>query len=390
MSIDGHYWTAAGAVPDYAVKNWPPNYAGRGRPLDFGAYMVSAPPKGYIFQRALAQGVSFYNYGEAFAGIGYILPDKDRTPSELATEHQVANSSDVQLIGGGPAYPGGPSLAPCYDSDASSFSPINQPNVDVYDSSLPAGAKPGSHSRYACFLARFQQQLAHNDVPAINYFSLPLDHTQGVGPGDRTPKADVADNDWALGQIVDAISHSSIWGSSLILVVEDDAQDGADHIDAHRSPALVISPYTERGAVVHDRYDQLSFLRTMEIIVGMKPSNLAEELAVPLYKAFTATPSNGAPYDAIAPNVDVTATNPNTTANRKASAGLNLTATDQVPEQQLDAILWHYVHGFSSAPPPPGPNASTADTTTADGAADQPLAHPLALARLLREAWARR
>ena len=385
VSIDGHYWTAAGAVPDYAVKNWPPNYAGRGRPLDFGAYEVSAPPKGYIFDRALSAGISFYNYGEAFAGLASPLPDRDRTAQEQAQEQAVLNGSDIALFGGGPAYPGGPSLAPCYDSDATIFSPLNS-SVAVYDSSLPAGAKPGSHSRFDCFLARFQQQLAHNAVPAINYLTLPLDHTQGVAPGDRTPDADVADNDWALGEIVQTISHSKIWGSSLILVLEDDAQDGADHVDAHRIPALVMSPYTRRGAVVHDRYDELSFLRTMELIVGIKPANLAEALAVPLYGALDSKPTNSAPYDAIAPNVSVTATNPNTTANRDVSAGLNLNATDQVPEQQLDAILWHYVHGFSSTPPPPGPDASSSDTAAAD---DQPLTNPQQLSQLLRS-WLRR
>ena len=374
VSIDGHYWTAAGAVPDYAVKNWPANYAGRGRPLDFGAYEVSSPPEGFIFQRALAAGISFYNYGEAFAGIGYILPDKDRTASEAATERAVAGGSDVQLIGGGPAYPGGPSLAPCYDSDATIFSSLGK-NNDVFDSSLPPSAPPGSDSRYDCWLQRFQQQLAHNAVPAINYFSLPLDHTEGVVPGDRTPDADVADNDWALGEIVDTISHSSIWDSSVILVLEDDAQDGADHVDAHRIPALVISPYTEPGAVVHNRYDELSFLRTMELIVGMKPLNLAEALAVPLYNAFTSTPVNAAPYNVIAPKVSVTATNPNTAADRKASDGLNLNMADQVPEQQLDGILWHSVHGWKSKPPPPGPNASTADTSSADAADYAPLTH---------------
>ncbi len=372
VSIDGHYFTAAGAVPDYAIRSWPPNYAGRGRPLDFGAYEVSSPPQGFIFQRAFAAGIPFYNYGEAFAGIGYILNDKDRTAAELANEHAIAGGSDVQLIGGGPAYPGGPSLAPCYDSDATIFNPIGQPNVDVFDSSLPAGAPAGSHSRYECWLNRFEGQLAHNAVPAINYLSLPLDHTEGVAPGDRTPDADVADNDWALGQIVDTISHSSIWNSSLILVLEDDAQDGADHVDAHRIPALVISPYAKGGgAVIANRYDQLSFLRTLEIIVGMKPASLGEDLAVPLYDAFSSSPSNSSPYTAITPNVSVTQTNPNTAADRRAADGLNLSALDQVPEQQLDAMLWHYVHGFGSAPPPPGPNASA----QSPAAEDAPLAH---------------
>ena len=382
VSIDGHYWTAAGAVPPYVIKNWPANYAGRGRPLDFGAYEVSAPPEGYIFQRALERGISFYNYGEALANIAAPFPDKDRTPAELATEKAVLSDSDVQLFGGGPAYPGGPRSPPCYDSDATIFAPYGQPNTEVYDSSLPAGAPAASHSRYDCFLARFQQQLAHNAVPAISYFSLPLDHTQGVVPGDRTPDADVADNDWALGEMVDAISHSSIWKSSVILVLEDDAQDEADHVDAHRIPALVISPYAEKGTVIHNRYDQLSFLRTLELIVGMKPRNLAEALAVPLYDAFSAKPVNAAPYDVIAPNVSVTATNPNTAANRAASDGLDFDATDQVPEQQFDAILWHYVHGWGSKAPPPGPDASPYDAAAADN--DTPAAHPDQLLRMLR------
>ena len=199
---------------------------------------------------------------------------------------------------------------------------------------------------------------------------LPLDHTQGVKPGARTPDADVASNDWGLGQIVDLISHSPIWNSSLILVVEDDSQDGADHVDAHRIPALAISPYTRRGAVVHDRYDQLSFLRTLELIVGLKPLHLAEALAVPLYKAMTPNPGNSAPYNAIMPSVDMTARNPATPANVRASAGLPLNMADQVPQRRLDRMLWHYRHGAGATPPPPGPNASAEDSAKRDEGVD--------------------
>ena len=365
ISIEGHYWTDSGSVPPYVIRNWPSTsggsgYGQRGRPVDFGLTEASAPAMGSIFDRALSQNISFYNYGEV---IGAMLappafPDKDRVPAEQTQENKVLAGSDVQLFGGGPAYPGGPSLPACYDSDLSIFSPVFGPSTtDVFDSSLPVGAPAGSHSRYACWLARFQQQLARNAVPAINYMVLPLDHTEGVAPGKRTPYADVADNDWALGEVVDQLSHSSIWNSSLILVLEDDAQNGADHVDAHRIPAMVISPYAERGAVVHSRYDELSFLRTLELIVGMKPANLAETLAVPLYSAFTSKQSNSAPYDAIAPNVNVLATNPNTAADRASTAGLNFNVADQVPEQQFDQMLWRYVHGAGSTPPPPGPNA---------------------------------
>ena len=356
-SIDGHYWTAAGAVSDYVTKNWHQNYAGRNRPYDFGSYEVSAPPKGYIFQRMLQSGVSFYNYGEALAGLSP-FPDKDRSPEQTAQNNQLLSPTltDVQLNGG------------CYDSDISIFdTPAVGPKVgNVYDSSLPPGSQPGDASRFSCFNSRFQAQVASNSVPTFNYLSLPLDHTEGLSPGKRTPDADIANNDWGLGQIVDTISHSSIWSSSLILVVEDDSQNGADHVDAHRIPALVISPYTEQGAVVHDRYDQLSFLRTLEIISGLPSLHLGEALAVPLYDAVTPNPGNSAPYNAIMPGINMTATNPNTAENRAAVEGYDLVRTDQVPQDVLDAMLWHYRHGFKSAPPPAGPNASVEDSTARD------------------------
>ncbi len=356
-SIDGHYWTAAGAVSDYVTKNWHQNYAGRDRPYDFGSYVVSAPPKGYIFQRMLREGVSFYNYGEGLAGLSP-FGDKDRTDAETAENAQILDlsKSDVQLNGG------------CYDSDINIFeTPAIGPKTGVvYDSSLPPGANPGDASRFSCFNARFQSQVATNSVPTFSYLSLPLDHTQGLAPGKRTPDADIANNDWGLGQIVDEISHSSIWNSSLILVVEDDSQNGADHVDAHRIPALVISPYTQQGAVIHNRYDQLSFLRTLEIISGMRSLNLGEALAVPLYDALTPNPGNSAAYTAIVPSVNMTGTNAATPANIAATRGQDLEGTDQVPQDVLDAMLWHYRHGHKSAPPPPGPNASAEDSQQRD------------------------
>jgi hypothetical protein len=355
-SIDGHYWTAAGAVSDYVIKNWHQNYAGRGRPYDFGSYVVSAPPKGYIFQRMLREGVSFYNYGEGLAGLSPFA-DKDRTQAETDENNALADTSrtDVQIAGG------------CYDSDINIFeTPAIGPKTGVvYDSTLPPGANAGDKSRFDCFQGHFESQLP-NSVPTFNYISLPLDHTQGLEPGKRTPDADIANNDWGLGQIVDEISHSPIWNSSLILVVEDDSQNGADHVDAHRIPALAISPYTEQGAVVHNRYDQLSFLRTLEIVSGLQPQTLGENLAVPLYNAFTSNPGNSAPYNAITPSVNMTAVNPASAQNIAASEGLDLEGTDQISQAVLDAMLWHYRHGWKSAAPPPGPNASSEDSEERD------------------------
>jgi hypothetical protein len=177
----------------------------------------------------------------------------------------------------------------------------------------------------------------------------------------------VADNDYALGEIVDTISHSSIWNSSLILVMEDDSQDGADHVDAHRIPAFAISPFAKRGAVVSTRYDFPSLIRTLQLPIGMSPLTLYDSLATPLYDAFSGSPSNAEPYSAVPPKVDLTAKNPNTAANRRFARRYDLTRTDRVDQHALDKMLWRAVRGKHSKPPPRGPNAERAGPGDPDG-----------------------
>src|SRR4051795_13537354 len=187
------------------------------------------------------------NYREASPGT-VPFPDKDRTQAEsqqVATKFAHSDLGEAGLTLGGVEVPS----SNCYPNDAS----IGKDAVtqqEVYDSTAPV-SQPGALSRTECFRQKFAMQVATSSVPAFNYLVLTNDHTNGLAAGRRTPRAMVADNDYALGQIVDTISHSSIWKSSLILVVEDDSQDGADHIDAHRIPAFAISPFAKRGAVVH-------------------------------------------------------------------------------------------------------------------------------------------
>jgi YVTN family beta-propeller protein len=357
-SIDGHFWTSAGSVSDYVVKSWHANYADRNRPYDFGIYSVTWPAAGFLFDQAQKQGISWFNYGEAVAGT-VPLGDADRTAEESAQVAAKFAKSDL-----GPLTPGPqpPAPAPCFTNDAGTG--VNVLNgQEAYDSSRPAAANPlNTESRFQCFKQRFESQLSSDSVPAFNYLTYANDHTEGTTPGRRTPDAMVASNDLAVGETVDLISHSPIWNSSLILVIEDDSQDGADHVDAHRIPALAISPYTRRGAVVHTRYDFLSFIRTMELAIGMKPLNLFDATAVPLYRAFDSNPSdNSEPYDAITPQVDLTATNPKSAADAQLSKSLALGTPDQVPQRVLDRILWHWAHGEHSKPPPPGPNAAGVD-----------------------------
>jgi DNA-binding beta-propeller fold protein YncE len=352
-SIDGHFWTSAGAVSDYVVKNWHANYAARGRPYDFGVYAVTWPAKRFLFDQAEKQGISYFNYGEAIAGT-VPLTDKDRTSEE---NNQVITKFSHSDLGEGGATIGGiqvPSTY-CYPNDAS----IGKDAItgqEVYDSTAPATAV-GALSRVECFRQRFNTQVTTGSVPAFNYLVLTNDHTNGLAAGRRTPQAMVADNDYALGEIVDTISHSPVWDSSLILVMEDDSQDGADHVDAHRIPAFAISPYTKRGAVVSTRYDFPSLIRTLELPLGMQPLTLFDGLATPLYDAFDSSPQNGEPYTAIPPSTNLSATNPNTAENRRFARRYRLTETDQVPQHALDRMLWHAVKGRDSKPPPPGPNA---------------------------------
>ncbi len=341
-SIDGHFWTSAAKVSDYVNKSWFQNYAGRGRPYDFGVYSVTFPPNGFLFDQAERQGISYFNYGEAIAGV-VPLPDKDRRPDETAEVTKKLAKSDL-----GPP-------AGCYPNDASiNRNPITQ--NDTYDSTPPAGAPLTAESRFDCFKLRFTSQLALGQVPAFNYMVLSNDHTVGTTPGQRTPQALIADNDYGLGQIVDLISHSSIWDSSAIFVIEDDSQDGADHVDAHRIPAAVISPYAKRGAIVHERYDFLSVIHSMELVLGMKPLGLFDQLATPMYDAFQGTPANGEPYNAALPAQSRLAKNTAASPNARESRGLNLGQTDRAPQRVLDRILWQAVHGAHAKPPPPGPN----------------------------------
>jgi DNA-binding beta-propeller fold protein YncE len=352
-SIDGHFWTSAALVSDYVQKNWMHFYAARDRPDDFGVYSVTWPGNGFLFDQAVRQGISFFNYGEAFAGT-VPVPDMDRTPKLSTMVARKMASSDIGVLasdGVGPQFSGH-----CYPSDRNVMANVVALQRS-FDGSRPASSSRIDASRFDCFQQHFTEQLATNTVPAFNYLVLPNDHTIGTTPRKRTPQAMVADNDYGVGEIVDAVSHSKIWKSSAIFVVEDDSQDGADHVDAHRIPAEVISPYTKAGAVVHHRYDLLSVVRSMELILGMEPLSLNDALAEPMYDVFTSTPGNSAPFNAIVPPQSRLQVNAPNAPDAALSASLDFSNIDQVPQHILDRILWHAVHGADSTPPPPGPHA---------------------------------
>ncbi len=352
-SIQGHYWTASASVPDYVDRNWVHEYAGRGRPNDFGAYAVAFPGNMFLFNQAEKQKISYFNYGEAFAANLPQIEDRNRSPELRLMELAVAKNSDL-----GPGLtPGGTYSSSFIVGQNIGADPKNPLDGQTWDSSLPTGSPPGATSRVDSFRKRFASQLASGTVPTFNYMVLMSDHTRGTQPGFPTPTAMVADSDLAIGQIIETISHSPIWESSAIFIVEDDSQDGADHVDAHRIPVAVVSPYARKGAVVNTRYDQPSVLRTMELIIGMDPLSINDAVATPMYDAFTSEPLNSEPVDAIPAKADLLDRNTPASPWADVSRKLALHKLDATPQRLIDAILWKSVYGANSEPPPPGPNA---------------------------------
>jgi Phosphoesterase family len=337
-SDDGHLWTAGGYVDDYNQRNTrAPN-----RPFDV-TLPESAPPHGFMFASLARQGISFFNYGEA-VGVG-TLPDSRDTPDELALEGKVLSNSEFILL-----YPSSGAI----DKDPITGRTTYDRDPDVQ----PDPTKGVSRMHY--FRQRFQAQLAACPdpsttatcaVPQYNHLLLPNNHTSGTNPGDRSPDALVRDTDQAIGQLVSDISHSKIWPYSAIFLVQDDAQDGADHVDGHRITTLVASPWAKHDAVVSDRYDDLSVKRTIEITLGMQPSYLYDALAAPMWDVFTGKPDY-TPYSAYdIPEALMEEQNTAHSPAAQASQTQLWHVADAVDEGLLARIEWSARMGHTDACP---------------------------------------
>jgi YVTN family beta-propeller protein len=344
VSVDGHMITSSSYANNALTKAVPQNYTGRNTSSDTSS-PVALPPMGLIFDQAVRQNISFRNYGESTA----FLPPNSQ--DRQATFTQVTANSDLVYLAG---------VATAASFACASFVQVpGYPNLPTCTFDSGMGAPPalaGSHIDE--FNLQFQAQLLAGTVPHFNYLAMPDDHTNGTGVGLIQPLSEVADNDLGVGQLVQLVSHSSIWPQTAIFVIEDDSQDGADHYEAHRAPAFVISPWAKHGGVlVHTHYDQYSVLRTIEMILGLKSLSIYDANAAPMYDAFTGTPDNST-YDAVTPERSLTALNPANAANAALSAALPFDREDAVPQELADRILWQSVFGASSEPPHPGPHAS--------------------------------
>ncbi|HEX2016457.1 MAG TPA: alkaline phosphatase family protein [Solirubrobacteraceae bacterium] len=348
-STDGHKVTSGANPTDYTIKYVEASRSKRGNPDIFA---IGVPPNGFIFDQLARQSVSFHNFGEL--GAGNQPFSNDGRPTYDASFQGTDPRYPSQIFGSCepavPTPPGTPNSVRC--------------TTDSGRVGATAGP-PAAQSRMDSFTPVFSQQVASATVPTFTYMILFNDHTNGTDPGVYTPKAQVADNDLALGQLVETISQSPVWADSAIFVVEDDSQGGSDHIDAHRIPAYVISPWARRGAVVSTRYDQYSFLHTAELMAGLRPLSLFDALATPLYDAFisgTEHPNvEGTRYRAIQPEQSLTEVNSAQAADAQLSRRLPWNLVDAVPQSLSDRILWHSVYGAGHTPPPVGPNASASE-----------------------------
>ena len=352
VSQDGWLWSTAGMASAYGSRNTPYNYSGRGRgydtegsnngvPVDLiGITDVARPAGGYLWDKALQHGVTFRNYGfflqssdPADKRNDVLKTVKDNTPTKRA----MLGRSDDDFRHYDLSYA---------DSDAWVTHGVSAPKQ------LKAFGRKGSPSRFSEWKKEFDGFVREGKMPSLQLVRFCTDHTAGTSPGMFAPGAMVADNDYAVGQLVDAVSHSAFWQSTAIIVVEDDAQSGYDHIDAHRSIVQVISPYVPRATVDHRFYNTDSALRTIGLLLGMTPMNQYDAAASP-FGFLSSGAANSAPFEAILPAREVVCEINKPSAYRAADSArmLNVYAEESLPDIDLNDILWGHAKG-AKAPRP--------------------------------------
>lgn len=309
ISADGHNWSTAAYATDYVEKIWPVLAGGRGGTYDFeGGVPIAAPSSGYIWDAALNKGLRLRNYGEFTPG------KKNKKGLYIARESRLVPSTC-------PSYPG--------------F------NLRIPDT-----------TRYRIWAQDFDSLSAIGRIPDLNIIRLPNDHTAGTLKGMPTIKAMVADNDYALGLIVEHLSHSSVWANSIVFVLEDDAQDGSDHVDAHRSLLFVVGPHVKRHYVDHTMYSTPSVLKTIELILGLRPMTQFDLSAMPILAPIT-DESNRQSYEAVQPPVNLQQINDGSAYGAKRCAEMNLTVEDAIPEIEFNEIIWKAMRGAQAIMPAP-------------------------------------
>jgi YVTN family beta-propeller protein len=436
-SPDGHAWATSAFSTDYVDRAFRWEYSGRGRTydyegfnrlpsyespsdrppdlrlpltaLDVAAFMkryvpylngsrdVAEPDSLYLWDAAARAGLSYRNYGEFVgtissgdvealnAGRGKKYPDTSATVAAFATKKSLEGHFN-------PAFPNFDLATP--DSFTTEGYALARADASL-DPVMRVGQSDRRFrgtSRLGIWLDEFEGHVADlaagrgDHLPALSIVRFSSDHTAGMAKGHPTPQFYMADNDYAVGRLVQAVSHSPYWRDTAILVLEDDAQDGADHVDVHRSPVLVISAYNRQGALIHEMHNTVSLIRTMELLLGLAPMNELDANAVPM-DVFTDTPDL-TPYDAAMPDVapgNLMLAPPASSAARHwtiESGRQDLQNADMADPDVLNRAIWFSVRGDEPMPDPTRLAAVDAMQTGIDEEADDAAAQPLVMARL--------
>jgi DNA-binding beta-propeller fold protein YncE len=302
VSADGHNWTTGAYATDYLEKTWPTSYGGRGGSYDAeGNREIANNKNGFIWGNCKRNNVTFRTYGEFADGSKATIPE---------------------LNGHSCPY----------------FTSWDQTVRDT--------------TRFYQWKREFDSLLARNSLPQFNTVRFINDHTEGLRKGRPTPFAHMADNDLAVGLFVDYLSHSPVWNECAVFIVEDDAQNGPDHIDAHRSVALLAGGFVKKGFVDHTMYSTMSVLRTIELILGLPPMSQYDASAVPMWKCFSSTPDHPA-YNAKPINVDLNLKNEVDNRWAELSETFDFTQEDRCPDLEFNKVIWAAIKGENIPCPAP-------------------------------------
>ncbi|HEV7620849.1 MAG TPA: alkaline phosphatase family protein, partial [Flavisolibacter sp.] len=301
VSADGHNWSLGGYANDYLEKTWPTSYGNRGGEYDSeGNRPIANNKGGFIWDYCKRAGISYRTYGE--------FADNYKPNIPVLKNH----------------------FCPYYtswDQHVRDTTRVNQWKRD------------------------FDSMLAIDKVPQLNTMRLINDHTEGLKKGRPTPFVHVADNDWAVGLFIEHLSQSKIWKESVVFIVEDDAQNGPDHVDAHRTTAYVAGGFVKRGFVDHTMYSTTSMVRTIELILGLPPMSQYDAAATPMWRSFSTKPDL-APFHSITPSIDLDGKNTVVNTWQKMSELFDFTKEDAAPDLEFNTVLWHGIKGDISFPAP--------------------------------------
>ncbi len=301
VSADGHNWSMGAYATDYLEKTWPTSYSGRGGTYGGeGEREIANNKNGFIWDQCQRSGISFRTYGEFV---------DDGKPTIPVLKGHVCET----FVG--------------YD-------------LSIRDT-----------SRFYAWKKDFESLIKTHSVPQFNTVRFGNDHTEGVRLGRPTPYAHVADNDLAVGLFIETLARSPIWNETVVFIVEDDAQNGADHVDAHRSTAYLAGGYVKRNTVDHTMYTTASVLRTMELLLGIEPMTQYDAAATPMWSCFSSSPQSSS-YKAIIPKVRLDERNVTMNQWQKMSEDFNFKKEDSNNDLVFNQVLWHGVKGEKAFPGP--------------------------------------